>query len=133
LAKCRALAAERRLDVMTVQVDLADYPIEEGRWAAIVSIFGHLPKPLRTRIHGAMVRGLRPGGVIVMEAFTPAQLKRDTGGPPVKELLYPLKELRRDFGSLRLVTARQLVREIHEGPYHDGRVSVAQILAVRPD
>jgi hypothetical protein len=32
------------------------------------------------------MNGLRPGGVLIPEAFTPEQLRRGTGGPPVAAL-----------------------------------------------
>src|SRR4051812_38221280 len=44
LAKARRLAADRGLEIETVQADLAAFPIEPGAWAGVVSVFCHLPK-----------------------------------------------------------------------------------------
>ena len=51
------------------------------------SIFCHTPAELRRRVHRAVVAGLRPGGVLILEAYTPRQLEFGTGGPPVVELM----------------------------------------------
>lgn len=131
LEKARALAAERQVAIRTVHADLADYVIEPGAWAGIVSIWCHLPAPLRERVHQSAAAGLRPGGVLVLEAYTPAQLAHGTGGPKVPELLYDLELLKRDFAGLELGHAVELERDIHEGKYHAGKSAVVQLVARR--
>ncbi|MGD0484988.1 MAG: class I SAM-dependent methyltransferase, partial [Gemmatimonadales bacterium] len=74
LAKAEALARERGVRLVTHVADLADYPIEPCAWSGIVSIFAHFARPLRSPLHGAVAAGLRPGGVLVLEAYTPRQL-----------------------------------------------------------
>lgn len=49
-------------------------------------------------MHRQMLRALKPGGVRIMEAFTPKRLEYKTGGPPVKEMLYTADLLRRNSG-----------------------------------
>lgn len=61
LEKARALAAERQVSLRTVHSDSADYAIEPGAWAGIVSIWCHLPAALRVPVHRGVVAGLRPG------------------------------------------------------------------------
>src|SRR5215208_2252511 len=65
LAKARRLAADRGLEIETVCADLERYAIEPGAWAGIVSIFCHLPRRVRVPLYAEIVRGLRPGGVLV--------------------------------------------------------------------
>src|SRR3954468_7368813 len=43
LAKARRLAADGGRTIETVCADLAEFPIEPGVWAGVVSIFCHLP------------------------------------------------------------------------------------------
>lgn len=132
LARARDLAAARGVEIHTAVADLADFEIGLGRWAGIVSIFCHLPPPLRRRVLRAAVQGLRPGGVLVLEAYTPRQLEHGTGGPPVPDLLYDLATLRDDLAGLDLVHAREVDREIHEGRYHHGLSAVVQVVGIRP-
>ena len=132
LEKARALAAERHVTVDTRCSDLADYVITPDHWAGIVSIWCHLPGALRERVHRAAAVGLRSGGVIVLEAYTPAQLGFGTGGPKVSELLYTRELLRHDFEGLEWLLAQETEREIHEGKYHDGHSAVVQLVGRKP-
>jgi SAM-dependent methyltransferase len=131
LDKARRLAESRGVHLETVQADLADFEIAPGGYSGIVSVFVHLPPALRARLHGDVVRGLRPGGAFVLEAFTPAQLELGTGGPKVAELMMDLKVLRNELVGLDLEIARELGRDIHEGRYHQGRSAVVQVLGFK--
>jgi SAM-dependent methyltransferase len=128
IAKAEALARARGVNITTVATDLGAYAIEPGFWAGIVAIFAHLPPPLRRAVHRAAAAGLAPGGVFVLEAFTPAQRACGTGGPSQPELLYQLADLRDDLAGLEIVIGRELDREILEGVYHTGRSAVVQML-----
>jgi len=131
LEKARRLAAERSVHVELVHADLAHYRIEPGVWDGVVSIFCHLPPPLRDQVHRQVVDGLRPGGVLLLEAYTPRQLQFATGGPPVAELTMDLESLRRELTGLELVHAEELEREVHEGRYHFGRGAVVQLIGIK--
>src|SRR5204862_1802233 len=111
LAKARRLAADRGLTVETVCADLGSFPIEPGAWAGIVSVFCHLPRRVRVPLYAAAVRGLRPGGVFVLEAYTPRQIGRGTGGPQDPDMLVTLAELTEELSGLEFVHARELDRE----------------------
>jgi len=110
LAKARRLAADRGLTIETVPADLAAFPIEPAAWAGIVSIFCHLPRRIRVPLYAAAVRGLRPGGVLLLEAYTPNQLGRGTGGPSDPDMLVSLSTLRDELTGLELLHARELDR-----------------------
>jgi SAM-dependent methyltransferase len=131
LAKARKLAADRDLTLETVRADLADFPIEPEAWAGIVSIFCHLPRRVRVPIYAAAVRGLRPGGVLVLEAYTPNQIGRGTGGPRDPDMLVSLATLTEELAGLEFVLARELDRDVREGAYHTGVASVVQLIGLR--
>jgi SAM-dependent methyltransferase len=132
LAKARQLAADRGLTIETVCADLEAFPIEPGAWAGVVSIFCHLPRRIRVPLYAALVQGLRPGGVFVLEAYTPKQIGRGTGGPQNPDMLMTLADLHQELAGLEFVRARGLDREVREGTYHTGVASVVQIVARRP-
>jgi SAM-dependent methyltransferase len=131
LAKAKELARGRGFAVKTVLADLASYQIAPDAWNGIVSIFCHLPKTVRQSVHRAVVSGLKPGGVFVLEAYTPRQLSFGTGGPKSPEFLMSLDELRSELVGLRLLHAAELDRDVIEGSFHTGRASVVQILALK--
>ena len=132
LAKARRLAEEHGVPLHTVHSDLAHYAIEPESWDGVVSIFCHTPAELRRRVHRAVVAGLRPGGALILEAYTPRQLEFGTGGPPVVELMMDLDTLRGELAGLELLHAEETEREIHEGRLHTGRGAVVQIVARKP-
>lgn len=131
LAKARQLAAERGLALETTVADLADYRIQPGAWVGIVSIFLHLPPELRAQVYARTAVGLRPGGVFILEAYTPAQLAFGTGGPKDVALLPTLAGLRAELAGLDLVIARECERDVIEGAGHSGRAAVVQVVARR--
>ncbi|WP_052263442.1 SAM-dependent methyltransferase [Geobacter pickeringii] len=128
LAKAARLAEESGVRIETVTADLADFAIEPGRWDAIVSIFCHLPPAMRRALHRQVVQGLRPGGIFVLEAYTPAQLALRTGGPPTEELMMTLAGLREELAGLEFLQGREVERDVVEGRLHTGRGAVVQIV-----
>ena len=132
LEKARKLAEAKGVRLHLVHADLAEYAIEPGAWAGIVSIFLHLPPTLRARVHASSVAGLRPGGVFVLEAYTPDQLAYGTGGPKEPELLMRKDDVVPELHGLDLPIAQELVRTMAEGIVHHGESAVVQILGVKP-
>jgi len=131
LAKARRLAMSRGVAIETIIAGLEKFSITPGAWAGIIATFAHLPPTLRQRIHRQVVAGLQPGGVFILEAYTPAQLAFGTGGPKSPELLMTLASLRDELLGLELLVGRELEREVVEGDGHTGRGAVVQILARR--
>ena len=131
LAKARRLAASRGVEIETVATNLEDYSIAVTAGAGIVATFAHLPPALRRRVHRDVVAGLQPGGVFILEAYTPAQLAFGTGGPKLPELLMTLADLREELSGLKFLIARELERDVIEGSGHNGRGAVVQIRARR--
>jgi SAM-dependent methyltransferase len=128
LAKMQRLATAKQVSVKPVVSDLDDYPIEPNRWSAIVSIWCHVPRDLRIRLHRAVVEGLRPGGVFILESYHPRQLGLKTGGPPDASLMMTLEQLREELVGLEWVVAREIEREVHEGQGHSGMSAVVQVI-----
>lgn len=131
LEKAQRLAHERGVRIHTVVADLADYEMGTNAWDAIVSIWCHLPQPLRSGVHQRAVQALRPGGVLILEAYHPEQLTYKTGGPPVVELLMTVEDLRKEFQGLDLHIAQEIIRDVREGRGHHGMSAVTQILGVK--
>jgi len=132
LRKAERLARERGVTLECVHADLADYDLGTARWAGIVSIFAHLPPPLRRQVHAAIPRALRPGGILLLEAYTPAQLDHGTGGPPVAELMMDAASLRDELQGLVFEHLAECEREVVEGKGHRGTGAVVQAIARKP-
>lgn len=132
LAKAQRWARQQGVELTTVVADLGRLVIPQASFSGAVSIFCHLPPEIRGPLLRDAVAGLVPGGVLVLEAYTPRQLDYGTGGPPRAELMMTLEQLRRDLQGLELVHAQETEREIQEGRYHRGLSSVVQVIGVRP-
>jgi SAM-dependent methyltransferase len=131
IAKARALAQTRGVPLTAIAADLAKFEIVPQSWTGIVAIFMHLPPALRRSVLSRAAAGLRPGGIFIMEAYTPAQLGRGTGGPADIALLPTLAELKSELGDLEWLIAREDERDVHEGTGHGGASAVVQVLARR--
>lgn len=132
LAKARRLAESRRVEIELHVADLTDYAIEPAAWDGIVSIFCHVPDTVRAALHRRVVAGLKPGGVLILEAYTPAQLAYGTGGPKEVERTMTLDALRTELAPLEFEHAAELEREVIEGFYHTGTGAVVQLIARKP-
>jgi len=131
LEKAQRLATERGVQLTTQEADLADFALGDSQWGAILSIWCHLPPWLRTRVHADVVHALKPGGHFVLEAYTPAQLQFDTGGPKSLDLLVDPAVLKPELAGLTFERFEVLEREVQEGDWHRGRSAVVQVLARR--
>jgi SAM-dependent methyltransferase len=116
LTKARKLADSRHLAIETLCCDLADYEPPQATFDLVVAIWMHLPPPLRAETHRRLVAALRPGGHLILEAYTPCQLRFGTGGPPSVALLIEPEVLRQELSGLALLVLQEHERWIEEGP-----------------
>lgn len=131
LEKARNLAETRGVSITTHLADLDDYFIPADSYDGIVSIFCHVPRKIRRKVHKQIFAGLKKGGYFILEAFTPRQLAHGTGGPPDVELLMELDEITKEIEPLTLIHAKEVEREIQEGSYHNGMSAVIQLIACK--
>jgi SAM-dependent methyltransferase len=132
LCKAQALAVERGVTITTIHADLGMFAIVSEQWDGIIACYCHVPSTIRIPLHHAAVRGLKHGGVFVLEAFSQAQLAYGSGGPQSLDMLMSLDEVKRELVGLEFRHALQLEREVYEGSRHTGLASVIQIMGVKP-
>lgn len=127
LQKAQALAAQQGVTLRTELADLADWEPVRCSVDAVVLTFVHLPPAIRRAAHRRLAAALRPGGVLLLEAFHPAQLGHSSGGPKAPEMLYTLQTLQEDFaGVLTEVLAWEGEVTLDEGPGHQGLAHVTR-------
>lgn len=134
LAKGSMLATERGVEIDTLCQDLAGFDMGDSQWDAVVSISAHTPTPVRRALHEQLSRALAPGGVLILEAYTPEQLYMPgIGGPPPSaiDFFMPLDTLREELTDLSIEIGQELEREMNEGEHHKGLSAVVQVLARR--
>jgi SAM-dependent methyltransferase len=132
LNKAQTLAQQQGVRITTIVADLGEFEIAAAHWHGIISISAHVPPAIRTRLHHQVVSGLTPGGVLLLEAYTPRQIEMNfIGGPKQPELCMTLAALRNELAGLKLLHAQELERDVNEGKYHKGRGAVVQLIAQR--
>lgn len=132
LDKALRLARQRGVDIDVELGDLEVWAPVPGAWDALVLIYVHLPLAWRTPVHRRLAQGLRPGGRVIVEAFHPAQLGRDSGGPRDLDMLCTLEDLRADFGMFcEELSGWQGEVMLDEGPGHQGAAQVTRWSARR--
>ncbi len=122
--RARNSARAAGLSLTTEQADLSSWSWPVNKFDAVVSIFMHLFPNVRVPVHANMLRALVPGGLCILEAFTPAQLQFSSGGPKQTELLYTADILRQDFAAANIVALEEATVSLDEGRMHRGPAAV---------
>jgi 2-polyprenyl-3-methyl-5-hydroxy-6-metoxy-1,4-benzoquinol methylase len=132
LEKAKALATQHQVQIQTQCADLTTWNWVENTYDLVVSIYVHFAPEVREQIHRSMLKALKPGGLIILEAFNLEQLQYqredDSGGPAMPEMLYQLEMLRQDFAGGEIMELTEIGTELHEGRYHDGKASVIRLI-----
>jgi SAM-dependent methyltransferase len=129
LSKAVEWASQSGLELSAVQADLREWEIQPDSWDLIVSIFCHMPSEIRAHVHRGVVRGLASGGVFILEAYTPSQIGRGTGGPPDPDMLPTAALLAAELEGLEVLESREITRNVLEGRSHTGISDVVQFVA----
>jgi SAM-dependent methyltransferase len=136
--KARRLAAKRGVQINAIQADLATWAWPLGAFDVVAAIFLHLPPDLRRPVHRNMLRALRPGGLLIIEAYRPEQVHyREThgsrGGPPAAEMMFTEAMLREDFAGAAVVELASGDVDLKEGSNHFGLGAVVHGVFRRGD
>ncbi len=133
LAKARRLAERRGVAVDFRQADMVGWDYPEGEFDLVAAIFIQVVGPAdRAVAFEGMKRALKPGGLLLVEGYTPDQLRHGTGGPSAIENLYTEALLRESFGGLIIEQLDSYEAELDEGPRHKGLSAVIDLVARKP-
>ncbi|MBG0781056.1 MAG: class I SAM-dependent methyltransferase [Bacteroidales bacterium] len=132
--KAKALKlAERHKILIDYQIqDLAQLKVPENTYDAVALIFVHLPVQIRRAVHQELVKSLRPGGLLIVEAFHKDQLQYNSGGPKNEEMLYTREMLQQDFEGLNTTQLTKTKTFLNEGEWHSGEAAVVRFVAKKP-
>jgi len=131
--KAKALAAERDVKVAFELVDVHNWNYPSAAFDVVAEIFTQFSNPAdRARKWTGMLKALKPGGLLIIQGYTPKQLEYGTGGPKEIENLYTRAMLEQEFGGLRELSLVEEERDIHEGTSHGGISAVINLTARKP-
>jgi len=129
--KALHLAADRGVTIDYRLMPYRKFSQPVGRFDLIGLFFTHQPSALRRDFHRGLQKIVRPGGVILLEAFHKDQLIRETGGPKNIDFLFDKTGLKKDFKDLEILHLEVLSKALDEGPFHQGEAVVVQMIAKR--
>lgn len=127
--KALALAEKRGVSLVALSGDVFEWTWPEAVFDHIVLMFFHLPPEARERLHALVVKALKPGGIVTLEAFTPEHAARRekgeaVGGPPSPDWMMTPDTLRREFATLTELYLEERETVLREGLFHDGPATV---------
>ena len=131
--KARLLAEQRGVRMTIEQADVHAWNYPDAAYDVVVEIFTQFSTPAeRAKKWAGMRKALKPGGLLIVEGYTPKQLDYGTGGPKQAEHLYTRAMLEEAFGDFRDVKIVEEDVEIHEGSGHGGMSAVIGLTARKP-
>ena len=132
-AKAATLAKERGVAITLLHADVHAWTYPPDAFDVVVEIFTQFSTPAeRPRKWAGMRKALKPGGLLILQGYTPKQLEYGTGGPNEIERLYTRAMLEQAFGDFRDLKFVEEELEMHEGTAHGGMSAVIGLTGRKP-
>lgn len=130
LQKSREFAASRGISMEWEEADLIGWNWPESAYDLVAAIFIQFAASEgRAKQFAGIRQSLKPGGLLIMQGYTPRQLGYGTGGPPHAENMYTEKLLREAFGDWEVLHLCEHDDIIDEGPGHSGISALIDLVA----
>jgi len=131
--KAMKLAQERGLKIDYQVGNLSELNYEPAQFDAIALIYAHFPAAIKSDLHIALSKLLKPGGVIVFEAFSKSHIEYNSknekvGGPKELDMLFSIEEIKNDFPEYTMALLEEKEIELQEGLFHNGTGSVIRFV-----
>ena len=121
IAKARALADDRGVTVAIEQADVLTWTWPTAQFDVVVAIFVQFATAAeRPRFFDGIKQALKPGGLLLMQAYRPEQLRYATGGPKDVTQLYTRALLEEAFADFAALEIREHDSLLEEGSRHVG-------------
>lgn len=131
--KAVRLAAERKVVMQIECVDLLQWDWGIERFDAVVAIFiQFVGAQEREKIFSLMKQALKPGGVLLLQGYTPRQLDYRTGGPSNVDNLYTAPMLRALLAGWEVLHWAEHDSVINEGKGHAGMSALIDVVVRKP-
>ncbi len=129
-AKAKALARARGVTVTFHLADVHTWDYPDSAFDVVAEIFTQFSTPEERETKWAGIRKtLKPGGLLIVQGYTPKQLEYGTGGPKQIENLYTRAMLEQAFGDFHDMRITEEELELHEGTSHAGMSAVIGLTA----
>lgn len=130
LIKAKQFAIDNQVNIQYSLCDTDGFDWQANTYDAVVGIFIQFADPeMRARIFKQLHQALKPGGIFILQGYTPKQLEYKTGGPSLLEHLYTeemIRELSQGFEILDLECYEKMLTE---GARHTGMSALLGMVA----
>jgi 2-polyprenyl-3-methyl-5-hydroxy-6-metoxy-1,4-benzoquinol methylase len=126
--KASLLAKQNNVSINYQIANASKIEYSENSFHVVVLIYAHFPETIRKSVHERIVSWLKPGGIVVLEAFNPNQLNNTSGGPKDLTMLYTKEIMTDDFKNLMVQQISTETIELNEGKYHIGKADVIRFV-----
>lgn len=132
-SKAGKLAQQRGVKLRFELADLSNWSWGENCFDVVAAIFIQFMSPgARERMFTHIKRCLKPGGLLLLQGYTPRQHQYKTGGPSQVENLYTEALLRKEFADMQILHLREHDDVIREGEGHSGMSALIDLVARKP-
>jgi 2-polyprenyl-3-methyl-5-hydroxy-6-metoxy-1,4-benzoquinol methylase len=130
LAKAKQFATDNQVEVDYSFSDTDSFTWLENSYDAVIGIFIQFADPaMRERIFKQTYEALKPGGIFILQGYTPKQLEYKTGGPSLIEHLYTEEMIRNLAKGFQILDLCCYEKELSEGPRHTGMSALLGLVA----
>lgn len=132
-SKAFLLAKKNKVKLDYLVGDFEQLEFEKETFDAIGLIYAHFPAEKKSVFHKKLDNYLKPGGVIIFEAFSKNHLSLrrknpKVGGPADLDMLFSKTELIADFDNYEVLLLEEEEILLNEGNYHIGKGSVIRFV-----
>lgn len=134
--KAMQLANKHQVEINYEVGEFQSLTYKADQFDAIALIYAHFPADLKSNYHQTLITYLKPGGIIIFEAFSKRHLDYNSknekvGGPKDIETLFSIDELKSDFENFEIIELIEQEIELNEGLFHNGKSSVIRFVGMK--
>lgn len=132
-SKALQLAKENHTSLKYMVADFEQLEFEKESFDAIGLVYAHFPAEKKSLFHKKLSYYLKPGGIIIFEAFSKKHLhfknlNPKVGGPDDIHMLFTTAEITTDFENYEALMLQEEEIHLNEGKYHIGNGSVIRFV-----
>nr|WP_288836902.1 class I SAM-dependent methyltransferase [uncultured Flavobacterium sp.] len=132
-SKTLKLAKENQVSLEYIVGDLEDIKLNKKTFDAIGLIYAHFTAEKKSKLHKKINDYLKPGGIIIFEAFSKLHLLYNendpkVGGPRDIDMLFSKLEITSYYEDYEILLLEEKEINLKEGNYHNGKSSVIRFV-----
>jgi 2-polyprenyl-3-methyl-5-hydroxy-6-metoxy-1,4-benzoquinol methylase len=131
--KAIQLASKHRVEIQYEVGEFQSVTYQAHQFDAMALIYAHFPADKKAGYHKTLTTYLRPGGIVIFEAFSKKHLNYNrvnekVGGPKDMDTLFSVDEIKFDFDNFEMLELAEREIELNEGLFHIGKASVIRFV-----